>query len=164
MTTHKKHQFITSICLFLLPLLFMGCKKADVSPINTATVATATVATPKVAATKADSVKIVSYNPTDTANPEYWYNGTTGAALISVNCNNCSAIATIGNATIPFMFNAQGIGYLKYIPKVGLSIKIAVCPDGAQAIKVDIADANKASLFNYAGAITANWLNTFVVK
>jgi hypothetical protein len=157
MTIHNYYQFIKSICLVFLSLSFLACKKAE--PITPAKAATATVATAKT-----DSLKTVSYNPTDTKNAYYWYNGTTGPAQIRVSCKDCSAIATIGNASIPFMFNDEGVAYLKYTPKTGLSIYIAVCPTGAKAINVDILDPNKAPLFNYAGVITANWLNTFVIR
>jgi hypothetical protein len=163
MTNHNKQQFTTSIRLVFLSLLFMGCAKADVAPISPASVPTLKVASSN-GTTKADSVKTVNYSPTETTNPEYWYNGTSGPALISVNCKDCSAIATIGTTTVPFMFNGEGVAYLKYTPQAGLNIKIAVCPTGTNTVKVDIFDATKASLFNYSGVITANWLSNFVVK
>ncbi|WP_377130521.1 hypothetical protein [Mucilaginibacter antarcticus] len=142
----------------------MGCKKENLSAISPAQPVIAKAATATVTATKADSVKTTSYNPTNTSNPEYWYNGTTGTAQIRVSCKDCSAIAKIGETAVPFMFNDEGVGTLRYTPKTGLSIYIAVCPGGTKAATVDILDNNKASLFNYAGVITANWLNTFVIK
>ena len=113
---------------------------------------------------KADSVKTITYSDTDTSNPEYWYNGSKGTALIRVVCKDCSALATIGNDTIPFLFNAEGVGYLKYTPTAGLSISLAVCPGSTKEIKADIFDAKNVSLFTYSGVNTANWLNTFVIK
>jgi hypothetical protein len=155
MVTQPKNSLIKSIYLILLSLLFMGCKKADLSPTNSK----------KISTIKVDTLKSVSYSPdTDTSNPDYWYNGTKGTALIRVICKDCSGIATIGNDTTPFMFNEEGVGFLKYTPKTGMSIYLAICPGGVKTIKADIFNANNASLFTYSGVITANWLNTFVIK
>ncbi len=164
MTIHKKHQVITPVYLVLLSLLFMGCKKEGVSPIVAEKTAMAQPAQAKAAGIKADSVNTTTNDLTDTSNPEYWYNGTTGTALLRVSCKECTAIATIGNTTVPFMINDEGVGVLKYTPKPGLAIKIAVCPSGTKALNVHILDANKETLFTYVGIITANWLGGVVVK
>jgi hypothetical protein len=149
-----------SIYFILASLLFIGCLKADIAPTS---VPSNTVQ--KVITTKADTVKSISYSPdTDTSNPDYWYNGTKGTALIQVTCKDCDAIATIGTATIPFLFNAAGEGKLKYTPAPGLAIQIAVCPGSAKPIKADILDNKNTSLFSYSGLITGNWSGTYTVK
>jgi hypothetical protein len=104
------------------------------------------------------------YSDNYTSNSEYWYNGTTGTALVRVMCKNCTAIASFGDNAIPFLFNEDGVGYLKFTQKVGLPVYIAVCPDGTKAIKVDILDSRNMALFSYSGNVTANWINTYVIK
>lgn len=104
-----------------------------------------------------DAIKV------DTAKAYDWYNGTKGTALIRVTCNNCNALATIGNVTVPFLFNEQGVGQLKYTPSPGLPIYIAVCPGSIKSIKAEIFDAANASLYTYS-SISGNWNSTYIVK
>jgi hypothetical protein len=131
----------------------MGCSKGGITPAST----------PK------NSIKTDTLNTTITTtktNPVTtydWYNGTTGTALIQVICNDCTAIATIGNVTTPFLFNDQGIGQLKYTPTPGLSVYIAVCPGTVKMIKADIFDATNTSLYTYSGA-TSNWNTTYTIN
>lgn len=148
--------------ILLAPILLTGCLKAEIapSPIITSTTVKADAKT-----TKTDTVKTVSYSPdTDTSNPDYWYNGTNGTAVIQVTCKDCDAIATIGTTTIPFIFNAAGVGMLKYTPAPGLAIQIAVCPGSAKTIKADILDSKNVALYSYSGLITGNWSGTYTVK
>lgn len=140
--------------LIILFVLFTGCVKDYISPISTKTTSTI----------KTDTVKSITYSDTDTSNPEYWFNGSKGTALVRVICKDCDAIATIGNDTRPFLFNSDGVGYLKYTPAAGLSIYIAVCPGSTKEIKADIFDAKNLPLFNYSGVNTSNWIYTFVIK
>lgn len=157
-----------SIYFVLACLLFTGCLKADIAPATNTTppVAAKTSITAQVTSTvKADTVKSVSYSPdTDTSNPDYWYNGTKGNALIQLTCKDCDAIATIGDLTVPFMFNADGVGKLKYTPTPGLLINIAVCPGSAKNIKAEVIDADNKSLYSYSGIITGNWSGSYLVK
>jgi hypothetical protein len=121
--------------------------------------------TPTNTTAKTDTVKSVSYSPdTDTSNPDYWYNGTKGTALIQVTCKDCNAIATIGTTTVPFIFNAAGVGVLKYTPTPGLLINIAVCPGSAKPIKADILDSKNVALYSYSGTITGNWSGAYTIK
>lgn len=148
--------------ILLASILLTGCLKADIAPTpaksNTSIVQ-------NVSTTKTDTVKSVSYSPdTDTSNPDYWYNGTKGTALVQVTCNDCDAIATIGTTTIPFIFNAAGVGVLKYTPAPGLLIQIAVCPGSAKSIKADVLDSKNTALYSYAGVITGNWSGAYTVK
>lgn len=151
-----------SIYFILASLLFTGCLKADIAPTS---IKSTTSITQNVSTTKADTVKTVSYSPdTDTSNPDYWYNGTNGTALIQVACKDCDAIATIGTTTIPFLFNAAGVGTLKYTPSPGLLIQIAVCPGGAKPIKANILDSKNMGLYSYSGVITGNWSGAYTIK
>lgn len=144
------------IYLILSCLLLTGCLKVNIAPIssksNTGTV-------------KADTLKSnTNITKTDTLKNTYdWYNGTKGTALIQVTCNDCNAIATIGNVTTPFLFNEQGVGQLKYTPASGLLIHIAVCPGGVKTIKADIFDTAKNSLYTYSG-VSGNWNDTYIIK
>jgi hypothetical protein len=158
--------------LFLLAsilLLSTGCQKADIAPaVPTTTTLAAksnTGIVQNITIAKTDTVKSVSYSAdTDTSNPDYWYNGTKGTAVIKVTCKDCTAIATIGDFTLPFMFNADGIGVLKYTPTPGLLIKIAVCPIGTQLINADIFDASNKAAYSYSGVTHGNWSATYIVK
>ena len=148
--------------ILLASILLTGCLKAEIAPSPITTSATAKA---EIKTTKTDTVKSVSYSPdTDTSNPDYWFNGTKGTALIQVTCKDCDAIATIGTATIPFIFNAAGVGVLKYTPTPGLSINIAVCPGSTKPIKADILDSKNTALFSYSGTITGNWSGSYTVK
>jgi hypothetical protein len=129
--------------LILIPVLLTGCLKQGISPVATKN----TVIAPK----------------TDSLSSYDWFNGTTGTALVQVTCTDCTAIATIGDVSTPFIFNAQGVGQLKYTPAVGLSVYIAVCPDGVKPIKADIFDKTHASLYSFAGN-SGNWNYTYIVK
>jgi hypothetical protein len=143
------------IYLILLSLLFTGCLKADIAPIS-----------PKnnPGAIKADTVKSDAITTTaDTSNTYDWYNGTKGTALIQVTCNNCTAIATVGNVTTPFLFNEQGVGELKYTPAAGLSVYIAVCPGGVKTIQANIFDTANTVLYTHSG-VSGNWNNTYVIQ
>lgn len=147
--------------ILLVPILLTGCLKAEIAP----TPIVPSTAVKNTTTTKTDTVKSISYSPdTDTSNPEYWYNGTKGTAVIQVTCKDCDAIATIGTTTVPFIFNAAGVGMLKYTPAPGLAINIAVCPGGAKAIKADILDNKNVALYSYSGLITGNWSGTYTVK
>ncbi len=135
-----------AIYLILLAVLLTGCLKESISPVS-AKSNTATTTAAK----------------TDTVNTYDWYNGTTGTAILRVTCNNCTAIATVGNVSTPFLFNEQGVGELKYTPTTGLSVYIAVCPGVVEAIKADIFDIKNTSLYSYSG-VSGNWNYTYVVK
>jgi len=138
--------------ILLSSLLLTGCLKAGINPTpvksNTITAKADTLAVTTIAAQ---------------ANTYDWYNGTKGIALIQVTCTDCTAIATIGNITTPFIFNEQGVGQLKYTPASGLAVYIAICPNGTKAIKADIFDATNTSLYTFSG-VSGNWNNTFVIK
>ncbi|MEO8885509.1 MAG: hypothetical protein ABI367_05560 [Mucilaginibacter sp.] len=150
-----------AIYFIFASLLLTGCLKADIVPtpakssVNTTTAAVAA---------KTDTIKSVSSTETDTSNPDYWYNGTTGTALIQVTCKDCTAMATIGTTTVPFLFNANGVGMLKYTPAPGLLIQIAVCPGSTKSIKADIFDSKNTSSYAYSGVIASNWVGTYIVK
>ena len=131
------------IYLILLAVLLTGCLKGGISPVS---------AKNSVNAARADTTS--TYD---------WYNGTTGIALVQVTCSNCTAIATIGNVSTPFIFNAQGLGQLKYTPVPGLSVYIAVCPGGIKTITADIFDITNTPLYSYAGT-GGNWNNTYIIK
>jgi hypothetical protein len=143
---------IYTIFLFIF---LTGCLKANIAPTpfkNT------------TGTTKADSVnKNIVVTQVAAINAYDWYNGTKGTALIKVTCIDCNAIATIGDATMPFLVNEQGIGLLKYTPVPGLAIRIAVCPVSVKAMKVEILDATNTSLYTYAG-VTGNWSDTYTIK
>jgi hypothetical protein len=134
------------IFLILLSVLLTGCLKQGITPVSSKSTAI-TVNTTKA----------------DTLNTYDWYNGTTGSAVIQVTCNECTAIVTIGNVSTPFLFNEQGVGQLKYTPVTGLSVYIAVCPDGIKTIKADIFDKTHTSLYSYAG-VSGNWNYTYTIK
>lgn len=131
--------------LFFASIL-TSCTKEDVVPIVVET----------------NSVK--TYGNNDTSNSEYWYNGTTGSSLVRVICKSCTASANFGGNAIPFLFNNEGVGYLKFTQKVGLPVYITVCPDGTKAIKVDVLNSQNIALFSYSGTVTANWINTYLIK
>lgn len=151
-----------SIYFILASILLTGCLKAEIAPSPIITVTTVK-ADAKI--TKTDTVKTVSYSPdTDISNPDYWYNGTNGTAIIQVTCKDCDAIATIGTTTVPFIFNAAGVGVLKYTPAPGLAIQIAVCPGSAKNIKADVLDSKNVALYSYSGLITGNWSGTYTIK
>ncbi|MES2374932.1 MAG: hypothetical protein V4553_00045 [Bacteroidota bacterium] len=139
----------------LLLILLTGCAKSNIAPTplkNTDGV------------TKVDSVsKNLVTTQVTTSNTYDWYNGTKGTALIQVTCKDGNAIATIGNVTIPFLFNEQGVGQLKYTPAPGLAVKIAVCPDGVKATKIEIFDAANTALYTYSG-VNGNWSDTYTIK
>jgi hypothetical protein len=143
------------IYLILSCLVLTGCLKATVTPIsskdNTSTIKAGTVNS-NTNITKADTLD--KYD---------WYNGTKGTALIQVTCNDCNALATIGNVTTPFLFNEQGVGQLKYTPASGMLVYIAVCPGDVKTIKADIFDATNTSLYTYSG-VSGNWNNTYTIK
>jgi hypothetical protein len=140
----------------LASLLLTSCLKADIAPIA----AKSTVNT-----TKTDTIKTVAYSAdTDISNPDYGYNGTTGPGLIQVTCKDCTALATIGTTVIPFIINADGVGKLKYTPAAGLLIKIALCPGTTKAVKADITNATKTSVYSYSGVITGNWSDIYISK
>jgi enoyl reductase-like protein len=133
------------IYLIILSLLFAGCAKNTIAPVSS---------------------KINTSNTNNISNTQiddYWYNGTKGTAVIRVTCNNCSAIATVGTATTPFLFNDQGVGLLKYTPTSGLSVYIAVCPGSVKQIKAEILDAKNTAIYTYSGVID-NWNTTYVIK
>jgi hypothetical protein len=144
------------IYLIFLSLLLTGCLKANIAP----TPSTSAIGTNK----KADSLsKNITTSQVAPVNAYDWYNGTKGTAIIKVTCMDCNAIATIGDVTIPFLFNEQGVGQLKYTPTPGLAIRIAVCPDGVKAMKVEIFDAANTSLYTYAG-VSGNWSNIYTIN
>jgi hypothetical protein len=152
---HSKNSMMKPIYIILLSLLFTGCLKANIAPVpsksNTGTI-------------KVDSLgNNAGTTQVATLNSNYWYNGTTGTALIQVTCNECSAIATIGNVTIPFLFNDQGVGQLKYTPAPGLKVYIAVCPGSVKAIKAEIFDAANTPLYTYSG-VSGNWNSAYIIK
>jgi len=155
-----------SICFILLAsILLTGCLKAEIAPSPVVPSASEKNTNTANAAAKTDTSKTISYSPdTDTSNPDYWFNGTKGTAVIQVTCKDCDAIATIGTATIPFIFNAAGVGMLKYTPAPGLAIQIAVCPGSVKPIKADILDSKNVALYSYSGMITGNWSGTYTVK
>ncbi|GAB3902838.1 hypothetical protein [Mucilaginibacter boryungensis] len=143
------------IYLILLSLLLASCIKESITP---------TSGKNNTSVIKADTLsRNTGAIQSTTPNTYDWYNGTTGTALIQVTCNNCTAIATIGNITTPFIFNEQGVGQLKYTPAPGLMIYIAVCPGSVKAIKATIFDAANTSLYTYSG-ISGNWNDTYIVK
>jgi hypothetical protein len=134
------------IFIILLSLLLTSCLKANIAPVpsqgdtdtNKATVSPIS-SKGNGAANKADTLTSnASTTQITTSNTYDWYNGTNGTALIQVTCNDCSAIATIGDVTIPFLFNEQGVGLLKYTPAPGLAVRIAVCPESVKTIKAEI--------------------------
>ncbi len=146
--------------ILLSSILLTGCLKAEIAPSPAITSTKTNAVT-----TKTDTLKSVSYSPdTDTSNPDYWFNGTKGTAIVQVTCKDCDAIATIGVTTVPFMFNAAGVGVLKYTPITGLPIQIAVCPGSAKSIKAEILDNKNAALYSYAGVITGNWSGSYTIK
>ena len=153
--------FFAFACLLLIST---GCQKVDVAPAApTTTPVSATSNTIQNTTTKTEKTTTSSAD-TDTSNPEYWYNGTKGTAVIKVTCKDCTAIATIGDFTLPFMFNADGVGMLKYTPAPGLLIKIAVCPEGTQSLQADILDNSNKASYAYSGVIPGNWSATYIVK
>ncbi|MDB5004253.1 MAG: hypothetical protein JWQ34_2478 [Mucilaginibacter sp.] len=141
-------------------MLLTGCLKTNIAPISSKS---------NISTIKADTlnsnIKNNNTNLTkaDTLNTYDWYNGTKGTALIQVICNDCNAIATIGNVTTPFLFNEQGVGQLKYTPASDLLIHIAVCPGSVKIIKADIFDAKKALIYTYSG-VSGNWNDTYIIK
>ena len=150
-----------ALYFILAAFLITGCAKTDIAPVQ----AKSTTAIIKAStAVKVDTVKSVTYSAdTDTSNPNYIYNGTTGAGLIQVTCKDCTALATIGAVTIPFIFNADGVGKLKYTPASGLSIQIAVCPNNTKSVQADISNGS-TSVYSYSGVITSNWSGTYISK
>ena len=149
--------------LACLLLIFTGCQKVDIAP-TAPTTTPVSVASNTIKNTTTAKATTTSSSDTDTSNPEYWYNGTKGTAVIKVTCKDCTAIATIGDFTLPFMFNADGVGVFKYTPAPGLLIKIAVCPEGAQSLQADIFDSSNKASFSYAGVISGNWSGTYIIK
>jgi len=146
----------------LIALIFTSCTKGYVAPV---TAAKSIVKTDSLKSTTVNTaVSTTQSNDTDTSNPNYWYNGTTGTALIKITCSDCTALATIGTQTIPFMFNANGVGMLKYTPVAGLPIKLAVCPSGSKTIKAEVLDNNGSALYSYTGIISSNWLGEYIIK
>jgi hypothetical protein len=143
------------IYIILLSFLLTSCLKTNITPVslksNTGTIKVDSLSS------NAGTTQIATLNTYD------WYNGTKGTALIQVTCNDCNAIATIGNVTIPFIFNEHGVGQLKYTPAPGLAVYIAVCPGGVKAIKAEIFDAANTSLYTYSG-VSGNWNNTYIIK
>jgi hypothetical protein len=166
MINNSKGLTMKPLYLFLLSVLLTGCLKADIAPVplknNASSIKTDTVAK-TINTVKADTVNNNTIAQTDTSDANYWYNGTKGTALIQVTCADCTAIATIGDVSTPFLFNKQGVGLLKYTPASGLSVHIAVCPGSTKTMKVDIFDATNASLYTYSG-VSGNWINTYVIK
>ena len=150
-----------AIYFILAVLLVTGCTKTDIAPAQAKSTTSTTQTTTAV---KADTVKSVTYSAdTDTSNPNYIYNGTTGPGLIQVTCKDCTALATIGTVTIPFIFNTDGVGKLKYTPASGLLIQIAICPNNTKSVKADISDGS-TSVYSYSGIITSNWSGTYISK
>jgi hypothetical protein len=139
--------------LVLSSLLLTGCLKANVAPVIKAD----TAAHSNINITQTASTHIGTVSTYD------WFNGTTGTALIQVTCSDCTAIATVGNVTTPFIFNEQGVGQLKYTPAPGLLVYIAVCPGSVKAIKADIFDATNTLLYTYS-AVSGNWSNSYIIK
>ena len=150
-----------ALYFILAALLITGCAKTDIAPAQAKSIVEVTKTTTSV---KIDTVKAITYSAdTDTSNPNYIYNGTTGPGLIQVTCKDCTALATIGDVTIPFIFNTDGIGKLKYTPASGLSIQIAVCPNNTKSVKADISNGS-TSVYSYSGIITSNWSGTYISK
>lgn len=149
-----------ALYFILAVVLVTGCTKNDIAPTQAKTI---TVNTQTTTAVKTDIVKSVTYSDTDTSNPNYIYNGTTGAGLIQVTCKDCTALATIGNVTIPFIFNADGVGKLKYTPATSLSIQISICPNSTRSVNADISDGS-TSVYSYSGIITSNWGGGYIYK
>jgi hypothetical protein len=145
-----------SVYIFLLSFLLTGCLKANIAPTSSIS----TTGTNKKVDSLSKNITTSQAAPTNTYD---WYNGTKGTAIIKVTCINCNAIATVGDVTIPFLFNDQGVGQLKYTPAPGLAVRIAVCPDGVKAMKAEIFDAANTSLYTYSG-VSGNWSNTYTIK
>lgn len=144
-----------AIYIILLSLLLTGCLKANIAPTSSASI---------TSTSKVDSLsKKITTSQVAPTNTYDWYNGTKGTSLIKITCNDCNAIATIGDVTIPFLFNEQGVGQLKYTPAPGLAVRIAVCPDGVKAMEAEIFDAANASLYSYSG-VSGNWSATYTIK
>jgi hypothetical protein len=148
------------VFIILLSLLLTSCLKANIAPVSAGNVSNK----------KADSLHTNTVQPVIQVAPQVstsctydWYNGTKGTALIQVTCNDCSAIATIGDTTVPFLFDEQGIGSLKYTPAPGLAIRIAVCPGVVKAVKAEIFDATNTSLYVHNG-VSGNWSDTYTIK
>jgi len=151
----KQAQTVKPIYLILIAILLTSCVKESITP---------TSAKSNTTAIKADSLsRNTGTIQSSTQNTYDWFNGTKGTALIQVTCNNCTAIATVGDVTTPFIFNEQGIGQLKYTPAPGLMVYIAVCPGSVKTIKATIFDAANTSLYTYSG-VSSNWNNTYIVK
>ncbi len=136
-------------------MLLTGCLKANIAP------------TPSISTTSTNKIDSLNRNVTTSqvapTNTYDWYNGTKGIALLKITCKDCNAIATIGDVTIPFLFNEQGVGQLKYTPAPGLAIRIAICPDGVKAMKAEVLDAANTTLYTYAG-VSGNWSATYTIK
>ncbi|MGF7078209.1 hypothetical protein [Mucilaginibacter sp. UYCu711] len=144
-----------AIYIILVSLLLTGCLKANIAPTSSKS---------NTGTTKVDSLnKNIATSQVAPVNNYDWYNGTKGTAVIKVTCIDCNAIATIGDVTIPFLFNEQGVGQLKYTPAPGLAIRIAVCPDGVKAMKAEIFDATNTALYTYSG-ISGNWSSTYTIN
>ena len=148
------------IYLILSCLFLTGCLKADIAPVLPKTNTSVTKADTSSSTTKISNVTITQAG---TVAAYDWYNGTKGTAVIQVICDDCNAIATVGDVTTPFLFNEQGIGQLKYTPAPGLVVYIAVCPGSTKTIKADIFDAKNASLYTYSG-VSGNWNTTYIIK
>jgi hypothetical protein len=164
----QRNSTMKPIYIILLSLLLTSCLKATIAPAssksNTGTIKADSLKS-TTSTTKVDTLKSnANTNPINTLNTYDWYNGTKGTALIQVTCNDCSAIASIGNVTIPFLFNEQGVGQLKYTPAPGLAIYIAICPGSVKAIKAEIFDAVNTSLYTYSAISSSNWNNTYFIK
>ncbi|MGF7080430.1 hypothetical protein [Mucilaginibacter sp. UYCu711] len=138
------------IFFFILFTLFLSsCVKENVSPVLTE---------------PSDTNTNKIFSGINTSIPDYWFNGTKGSAVVRVICKDCTAIASFAGDAIPFLFNSDGIGYLKYNPAAGTPVYFAVCPGGNKAIKADVYDSKNQSVFSFSGTLVANWTNTFVVK
>jgi hypothetical protein len=143
------------IYLLLFSLSLTGCLKANIAPVSpksNTSLAKADSLTSNASTVKADT--LTNYD---------WYNGTKGTATVQVTCSDCTAIATIGTVTTPFLFNAQGVGQLKYTPAPGLAVYIAVCPGSVKAIKANVFDTANTSLYAYSG-VSGNWNTTYIIK
>jgi hypothetical protein len=143
------------VYLFLFAIILTGCVKNGIAPASAAKITATT--------TKTDSVKVNTIATTVDTAGNYWFNGTQGTALIQITCNSCTAIATIGNVSTPFLFNAQGVGEIKYTPVAGLAVYIAICPGSVKAMKADIFDASHNTLYTYSGT-SGNWNTTYIIK
>jgi hypothetical protein len=157
-----KNSTMKPIYLILLSsLLLTGCSKANIAPVppqnNNGTIKESGTIKVDTLSTNTATTQTATLNTYD------WYNGTKGTALIQVTCTDCTAIATIGDVTIPFLFNEQGVGQLKYTPAPGLSVRIAVCPESVKTIKAEIFNATNTSLYAYSG-VSSNWSDTYVIK